>query len=54
MAKNDNAHSIRMVNSIKMNIGNEMSKQFEERYPDIEVSVKYGGQALYYYIVSVE
>ena len=33
MAKNDNAHSIRMVNSIKMNIGNEMSEQFEESYP---------------------
>lgn len=32
----------------------ELLAQFEERYPDIEVSVKYGGQALYYYIVSVE
>ena len=26
----------------------------EERYEDVEVSVKYGGQPLYYYIVSVE
>lgn len=33
MAKNDNAHSIRMVNSINRNIGNEMAKQFEESYP---------------------
>lgn len=33
MAKNDNAHSIRMVDSINRNIGNEMAKQFEESYP---------------------
>ena len=44
MAKNDNAHSIRMVNSIKMNIGNEMAKQFEESYPlskSADVNKKY-------------
>ena len=33
MAKNDNAHSVRMVNSINKNVGNEMAKEFEERYP---------------------
>lgn len=33
MAKNDNAHSVRMVNSINKNVGNEMAKQFEESYP---------------------
>ena len=31
-----------------------LSEKLEERYPDLEVSVKYGGQPLYYYILSVE
>ena len=31
-----------------------IKEEFEEKYPDLEVSVKYGGQPLYYYIVSVE
>lgn len=33
MAKNDNAHSMRMVNSINRNIGNDVAKQFEESHP---------------------
>lgn len=33
MAKNDNAHSIRMVESIKSVIGNIDAKEFEEKYP---------------------
>lgn len=31
-----------------------LADELEELYPDIEVSVKYGGQPLYYYIISVE
>lgn len=33
MPKNDNAHSVRMVNSIRRNIGDEAAKQLEEKYP---------------------
>lgn len=33
---------------------NKLSEQLEEAYPDAEISVKYGGQPIYYYIVSVE
>lgn len=33
MAKNDNAHSIRLVNSLEKNIGSDISKEFEEKYP---------------------
>lgn len=47
---------------ISLYYGNGVSKQqadallqkIEEVYPDMEVSVKYGGQPLYYYIASVE
>ena len=31
-----------------------LADRLEERYPNLEVSVKYGGQPLYYYILSVE
>ena len=33
MAKNDNAHSLRMVESLKQNIGEEAAHEFEEKYP---------------------
>lgn len=33
MPKNDNAHSLRMVNSLRQNIGEQAAKEFEERYP---------------------
>ncbi len=32
----------------------EIEQKLEDKYDDFEVSVKYGGQALYYYIISVE
>ncbi len=32
----------------------ELAELMEEEYEDIEFSVKYGGQSLYYYIISVE
>ena len=31
-----------------------IEEELSDKYPDLEVSVKYGGQALYYYIISVE
>ena len=31
-----------------------IAEELEEKYPDIEFSVNYGGQSLYYYIISVE
>lgn len=33
MAKNDNAHSLRMVESLKRNIGEAEACEFEEKYP---------------------
>lgn len=32
----------------------ELADYLEEKYPDCEVSINYGGQPLYYYILSVE
>jgi dihydroxyacetone kinase-like predicted kinase len=32
----------------------EIQNYISERYPDCDVSVNYGGQPLYYYIISVE
>ena len=31
-----------------------IAEELEEKYPDVEFSVNYGGQSLYYYIISVE
>lgn len=33
MAKNDNAHSIRFIDSLRRNIGNDAGDEFGERYP---------------------
>ena len=33
---------------------NTLAEEIEEEYPDLEVNVSYGGQALYYYIFSIE
>ena len=32
----------------------EMAEKMEEKYPDCDVELQYGGQPIYYYIVSVE
>ncbi|MDY3929047.1 MAG: DAK2 domain-containing protein [Clostridia bacterium] len=32
----------------------KLEEELEEKYEDFEISVKYGGQSLYYYIISVE
>ena len=33
---------------------NELSSLFEEKYSDCEIEVYYGGQPIYYYLISVE
>ncbi len=33
MSKNDNAHSIRLVDSLGKNVGSDTAKEFEEIYP---------------------
>lgn len=33
MAKNDNAHSIRLIDSLRRNVGNNEANEFEELYP---------------------
>ena len=33
---------------------NALQKYFEETYPDCEVEVQFGGQPIYYYVISVE
>lgn len=33
MAKKDNAHSVRMIDSLRKNIGNDVADEFEENYP---------------------
>ena len=33
MAKNDNAHSVRLVDSLDRNAGHDTSKEFEKKYP---------------------
>ena len=32
MPKNDNAHSLRMVESLKQTVGNDRANEFEEKY----------------------
>lgn len=39
---------------VKEEDARSLTEYLEEEYPDIEFSVKYGGQGLYYYIISVE
>ena len=31
-----------------------LASELEDKYPELEIAVKYGGQPLYYYIISVE
>ena len=33
---------------------NEIAEKVEEKYPDVEVEVHFGGQPIYYYVISVE
>lgn len=33
---------------------NTLGAELEDKYPDVEVEIHYGGQPIYYYIISVE
>lgn len=33
MAKNDNAHSVRLADSIERHVGNDTAREFEVNYP---------------------
>ena len=46
--------SIYYGEDIKEEEANELSKKVEEKYPDLDVELNYGGQPIYYYILSVE
>lgn len=46
--------SIYYGNDIEEASAEELAKQIEEEYPDADVELNYGGQPIYYYIVSVE
>lgn len=46
--------SIYYGNDIEKASAEELAKQIEEAYPDADVELNYGGQPIYYYIVSVE
>ena len=46
--------SIYYGNDIEEASAEELAKRIEEAYPDADVELNYGGQPIYYYIVSVE
>lgn len=46
--------SIYYGNDIEEASAEELAKQIEEAYPDADVELNYGGQPIYYYVVSVE
>ena len=53
MAKNDNAHLLRMVESLRQNIGENRANEFEEKYPlsksaDIEKKFEWAKAACNY------
>ena len=39
---------------VKEEEANALAEKLEEKYPDLEIDVLYGGQPLYYYIISLE
>jgi len=39
---------------VKKEDAEDILEELEEEYPDVEFSANYGGQSLYYYIISVE
>lgn len=41
-------------NGVNDSVSDSLMEKLEEAYPDAEVSLEYGGQPVYYYIVSVE
>ena len=39
---------------VKEEDANALLSELEEKYPDLDIAVYYGGQPIYYYIISVE
>lgn len=46
--------SIYYGEEIKEQAAKQLGAELEETYPDCEVEVHYGGQPIYYYVISVE
>ena len=40
--------------SVTKEQADKLTAQVEEKYPDVEVETNFGGQPIYYYMVSVE
>ena len=40
--------------SVAKEQADKLTAQVEEKYPDVEVETNFGGQPIYYYMVSVE
>ncbi len=51
---NDEFITIYYGEDIDKETAEELAEEIEEKYPDAEVALYYGGQPIYYYIVSVE
>ena len=39
---------------VEESVAEELSARIEETYPDCDVELQFGGQPIYYYLVSVE
>ena len=44
----------RFYDSYKYEVANELGEKVGEMFPECDVEVHYGGQPIYYYVVSVE
>ena len=51
---NDELISIYYGEDISEEDATALSEEIEEKYPDLDVELQYGGQPIYYYIISVE
>ncbi len=51
---NDELISIYYGEDISEEDASALSEMIEEKYPDLDVELQYGGQPIYYYIISVE
>ncbi|MBR4966439.1 MAG: DAK2 domain-containing protein, partial [Lachnospiraceae bacterium] len=51
---NDELISIYYGEDISEEEASALSEEIEEKYPDLDVELQYGGQPIYYYIISVE
>ena len=46
--------SIYYGDQVKEDDANALGAKLEGKYPDVEVEIHYGGQPIYYYVISVE